>query len=178
MKHRSRVVVAVGAALVPHVVAPQPPPSAPFGAQPPVLTSLAINDTATTASRGARMLDLKHVVAGARPSEYRISARADMANSLWMPYATPLQLRAWQSLIDRSASACDGKRAGQRLQLYFQVRTELGGTVHIVSGQRVIVPQKIESNIVSDAICVVSDRPASAKAVNQRRPSRKSTRAD
>lgn len=164
MKLRARVVGALLAAIVPDVVAPQPPIPALFGTQPPVLTSLVINDTATTVSRDARILDLKHVVAGARPSEYRISARADMANSLWMPYATPLQLGAWQSLIDRSASACDGKRAGQRLQLYFQVRTELGGTVHIVSGQRVIVPQKVESNIVSDAICVVSDRPASAKA--------------
>jgi hypothetical protein len=158
MKQGARSAVVLLAALAPVWRGLQPPVAATFGTQPPVLTSLAINDTATTVSRSARALDLKHVVAGARPVEYRISARADMANALWMPYVTPLQLAAWQSLIDRGAAACDGRRSGQRLQLYLQVRTELGGTVHIVSGQRVIVPQKIESNVVSDAICVVNER--------------------
>jgi hypothetical protein len=157
MKFDVRSAMVFLAALDPVSGRGQPPVTGSFGTQPPVLTSLAINDMATTVSRAAQRLDLRHVVAGARPSEYRISARADMANALWMPYVTPLQLGSWQSLIGRGVSVCDGRRSGYRLQLYLQVRTQLGGTVHIVKSQRVIVPQQIESNIVSDAICVVDD---------------------
>gem|GEM_PF-1996124 len=157
MKQGVRSAVILLAAL-PRVVGSQPPVAAPFATQPSVLISLAINDTATAVSRAARVLALNHVVAGARPVEYRISARADMANALWMPYMTPLHLGAWQSLIGRGTTTCDGNPSGRRLQLFLQVRTALGGTVHIVNGQRVLVPQKIESNIVSDAICVLPDR--------------------
>lgn len=123
-------------------------------AQPPVLTHFAINDTATITSGSTMTLDLVHTLAGAPPSEFRVSARADFENALWLPYSKPLRLTGWQSLIGRDA-ACDGRRAGQRLQLYLQVRADLGGEVQIVNGQRELVPRKVESNVVSDAICVV-----------------------
>jgi hypothetical protein len=160
MKQGVRSAAVFVAMVLPGILAGQA--ATPSGTQPPVLTSLAINDTATTVARSAVALELTHAVAGSRPTEYRISARADMANALWLPYVTPLQLRGWQSLLDRgvsaSASACDGRRAGQRLQLFLQLRSALGGSVHIVNGQRVLLPQQVESNIVSDAICVVNDR--------------------
>jgi hypothetical protein len=135
----------------------QPQPRVIDEQQPSVLTGLAINGTAATVSRNQERLDLTHVVAGTRPTEYRISARADMANALWMPYSPPLHLRGWQSLLDRNAAACDRYTAGRRLELFLQVRTELGSSVRIVNGQRVLRPQKVESNIVSDSICVVPD---------------------
>jgi hypothetical protein len=134
--------------------AQQPVPSLP---QPPVIVSFAINDTATTVSGAAAAITLVHATAGARPVEYRVSARADFANALWLPYATPLRLTGWQGLVQHGAK-CDGGADGQRLLLFLQVRADMGGTVHIVNGQRVMVPQKIESNVVSDAICVVPAR--------------------
>jgi hypothetical protein len=123
-------------------------------AQPPVLTRFAINDTATVTTAQVVALELAHALAGSPPTEFRVSARADFANALWMPYTTPLRLTGWQSLMTRDAP-CDGRRPGQRLQLYLQVRADLGGEVQIVNGQRELVPRKVESNVVSDAICVV-----------------------
>ncbi len=128
---------------------------APVRQQPPVLTRLQINGGAATVSDSAGPLFLEHGIAGAVPTEYRVSARADMADARWEPYAVPLQRRSWHTLV--SHAPCDGARPGERLQLFLQVRAEMGGEVRIVNGQRVLMPQKIESNIVSDAICVVSD---------------------
>lgn len=120
-----------------------------------MLTRLRINGNAATAMRDESPLRLEHGMAGALPIEYRVSARADMADAQWAPYAAPLQLRNWHALVSRTP--CDGAQAGERLLLFLQVRAEMGGDVRIVNGQRVLVPQRIESNIVSDAICVISD---------------------
>jgi hypothetical protein len=124
--------------------------------QPPVLTRFTINDGAATVLRSAAPLRLSHVVTG-RPVEYRVGVRADFANSLWLPFAAPLELRAWQGLVPGGV-ACDGRADAHELRLYLQVRSDIGGTVQIVNGQRVVVPQKVESNVVSDAICVVPDQ--------------------
>jgi hypothetical protein len=131
---------------------PQPPAS-----QPPVILGFAINDSAATVTKSANALILSHVLAGTTPVAYRVGVRADFANALWLPYTTPLRVSGWQGLVQDGA-ACDGRVAGQRLQLFFQVRAEIGGTVRIVNGQRTDVPSKVESNVVSDAICVVPER--------------------
>lgn len=126
-------------------------------AQPPVLLNFSINDSSATVTRAAATLTLTHAVAGTRPSEYRVGVRADFANALWLPYTTPLRVSGWQSLAGAGAP-CGTRGEGKRLQLYLQVRAELGGTVHIVNGQRTVVPEKVESNVLGSAICVLPDR--------------------
>lgn len=131
----------------------------PARQQPPVIAGLFINDTARTVSDRADVLELRIVIAGTIPTEFRVSGRADMANALWSVYVTPLKLRGWQSLVSRES--CDDKNhsgapRGRKLLLYLQARAALGGIVQVVDGQRVVVPQNIESNIVSDSICVLS----------------------
>ncbi len=134
--------------------APTTPTSQPRRQQPPVLTRLRLNGNAATVAADGTPLLLEHGIAGAAPTEYRVSARADMADARWASYAVPLQLRGWHALVSRAP--CDGAQAGERLLLFLQVRAEMGGAMRIVNGQRVLMPQRIESNIVSDAICVVT----------------------
>lgn len=123
--------------------------------QPPVLTLLQLNANAATVQRGGAPILLEHGIAGTLPTEYRVSARADMAGARWERYAIPLRLRDWHALV--SHAPCDGARPGERLLLFLQVRAEMGGEVRIVNGQRGLTPKKIDSNIVSDAICVVTE---------------------
>ena len=143
---------------LPTLLSAQPPTQA-LKQQPPVIAGLFINDSTSTISDRAETLELRVVIAGTAPTEYRVSGRADMANALWSGYVTPLKLRGWQSLVSRES--CDdpkhyGAPRGRKLHLYLQARVALGGNVQVVNGQRVVVPQNIESNIVSDSICVLS----------------------
>lgn len=120
--------------------------------QPPVIIAFSINEGAESVVRAAPLVRLVHEVAGTPPAEYRVSARADFAGALWQPYSLPLRLTGWTAMV-RPGERCEGRLAGHRLVLFLQVRAEIGGVVRIVNGQRTVVPQKVESNVVSDTIC-------------------------
>ena len=123
--------------------------------QPPVIIAFNINSGAASASRSLPLLRLVHELTGVHPYEYRVSARADFAGASWLPYSAALQLSGWTALIKPGAH-CDGALVGQRLILFLQVRAEIGGAVRIVNGQRVVVPQKVESNVVSASVCATA----------------------
>lgn len=129
--------------------------------QPPVIVRFSINDTANIVHKSTGALQLVHSLAGTRPVEYRVSVRADFQNALWLPYTPNTQLTGWQAFLQsvaKTGNGCGGRSDAVRLQLFLQVRSDLGGTVTIVNGQRVVVPQKVESNVVSDTICVIDNR--------------------
>lgn len=118
--------------------------------RPPVLTVFAIDDGADFALAGVPMV-LTHTVVGASPSHYRVSARADFARATWLPYIGRLT-------VDPDASAtttsCGAAGTSRRLQLFLQVRSTLGTDVRVVNGHRVLVPATVESNVLTDTICV------------------------
>jgi hypothetical protein len=63
--------------------------------QPPVLTAFSINGGADTVSTSDLSLTLTHSIVGTRPSEYRVSRRADFAGARWELYAGPISMRDW-----------------------------------------------------------------------------------
>lgn len=120
--------------------------------QPPVLTAFAIDSGAERASSTDETVVLSHRVVGARPSEYRVSARADFAGAQWVPYADVPTLRGWYR---PDGESCDPTRRSHRVTLFFQVRATMGEEVRIVAGQRTLVPSRVESNVLRDTICAV-----------------------
>jgi hypothetical protein len=117
--------------------------------QPPVLTAFSINGV-DTVSAADLSVALVHTVVGARPSEFRVSRRADFAGARWEPYAVPLTLRDW---YDPAGQTCDTNRPSHRVTLYLQVRATLGDEVRVVDGQRQIVPARVESNVLRATVC-------------------------
>jgi hypothetical protein len=118
--------------------------------QPPVLTAFSINSGADSASSADGDVALTHTVVGARPTEYRVSHRADFAGARWAPYAAPLTIRDW---YDASGAACGAAQSSHRVTLYLQVRANVGEEMRIVDGQRRLVPASIESNVLRATIC-------------------------
>ena len=119
-------------------------------AQPPVLTHFVVNAGADTVSSGSATVSLDHTVVVTRPTEYRVSHRADFSGAAWVPYATVATLRDW---YDASGPACDPKRPSHRVTFYLQVRASVGEEVRIVDGQRQLVPARVESNVLRATIC-------------------------
>jgi hypothetical protein len=118
--------------------------------QPPVLTAFSINAGADSVLTNDVSVTLTHIVVGARPSEFRVSHRADFAGAPWMPYTTPLSVRDW---YDGSGATCTTSQASHRVTLYLQVRANVGEEVRIVEGQRQLVPANVESNVLRASIC-------------------------
>jgi hypothetical protein len=140
--------------------------------QPPVLTAFSIDAGADSVSSSDPSVTLTHAVVGERPSEYRVSHRADFAGAQWMPYATPLSIRNW---YDRSAAACTMSQAphvSRRVTLYLQVRAKVGQELRIADGQRQLVPSNVESNVLRATICARStDANGAAPGVGETRRS-------
>lgn len=146
------------AALTLHFAGRSPPPAPAQGlptGQPPVLTAFSIN-SADTVSVNAANVALVHTVVGTRPSDYRVSHRADFLGARWESYSDAPTLRDW---YDPSGETCDATRPSHRVTLYFQVRATLGEEVRIVDGQRRLQPARVESNVLKASICARSDRP-------------------
>ena len=118
--------------------------------QPPVLTAFSINGGVDTVLATDPSVALVHTVVGARPSEYRVSRRADFSGARWEPYTAPLSIRDW---YDPAGPACSSNRQSHRVTLYFQVRATLGEEVRVVDGQRQIVPARVESNVLRATVC-------------------------
>jgi hypothetical protein len=118
--------------------------------QPPVITAFAINGGSDTVSASAGTISLAHTVVGARPSEYRVSHRADFAGSSWLAYTSSLVIRDW---YDGTGVSCDRGQPSHRVTLYMQVRATVGEEVRIVDGQRQLVPARVESNVLRATIC-------------------------
>lgn len=124
--------------------------------QPPVLTAFSIDAGADSVSSSAASVTLTHTVVGARPSEYRVSHRADFAGAQWLPYAAPLSIRNW---YDRSGEPCtmtQTSHGSRRVTLFLQVRAKVGEEVRIADGQRQLVPSNVESNVLRATICARS----------------------
>lgn len=120
--------------------------------QPPVLTAFAIDSGAERTAATDEAVVLSHRVVGARPSEYRVSVRADFTGAQWLPYADAPTLRGWYRA---DGETCDPTRRSHRVTLFFQVRSTVGEEVRIVAGQRTLVPSRVESNVLRDSICAV-----------------------
>ena len=118
--------------------------------QPPVLTAFSINAGTDSVSSHDVAVTLTHTVVGARPSEYRVSRRADFAGARWMPYTTPLSVRDW---YDGSGPTCSTPQPSHRVTLYLQVRASVGEELRILEGQRRLVPANVESNVLRAAVC-------------------------
>ena len=116
--------------------------------QPPVLMTFALNNGAESARAGS--LVLAHAIAGANPTDYRISSRSDFEGATWMPYDTRLttDTRQW-----RTGGRCEST-GFSRLLLFLQVRRRAGDEVRILDGKRTLVPLWLESNVLADSICV------------------------
>ena len=119
-------------------------------AQPPVVTVLTINSGADTVSSAEPSLVLGHTIVGSKPSDYRVSRRADFAGAPWVPYVDRIVVRDW---YDATGPSCDSGRPSHRVTLYFQVRSTLGTEFRIIDGQRHAVPARVESNVLKASIC-------------------------
>ena len=131
------------------------PAQAPQGGQPPVLTAFSINGGGDTVSINAAGVALVHTVVGTRPSDYRVSHRADFLGARWEHYAETPILRDWNG---PNGGKCDATRASHRVTLYFQVRATVGEEVRVVDGQRQLQPARVESNVLKASICARADR--------------------
>jgi hypothetical protein len=120
--------------------------------QPPVLIAFAINGGAATAATSEEFVSLGHTAVGRRPSEYRVSHRADFAGAAWLPYTESPKLKEW---LGASSDACDTPRPSRRVTLFFQVRVTTGAELRVVDGQRALVAASVESNVLRDVICAV-----------------------
>jgi len=118
--------------------------------QPPVLTSFAINGGSDSVAISETAVALTHSIVGTRPSEYRVSHRADFAGARWEPYAASISMRDW---YDGAGPACDASRPSHRVTLFLQVRATLGEEVRVVDGQRQLVPARVESNVLRATVC-------------------------
>jgi hypothetical protein len=122
--------------------------------QPPVITAFAINSGSDTVLASAGTVSLTHTVVGARPTEYRVSHRADFAGSSWLTYTPSLVIRDW---YDAAGATCDRGQPSHRVTLFLQVRATVGEEVRIVDGQRQLVPARVESNVLRATICARVD---------------------
>jgi hypothetical protein len=122
------------------------------GEQPPVLTAFAINGGAAAVSMSEGSVMLDHITVGRRPTEYRVSHRADFAGAAWQPYTETPKLKDWLAASGRS---CDASRPSRQVTLFFQVRVTTGAELRIVDDQRALVAARVESNVLSDVICAV-----------------------
>ena len=121
--------------------------------QPPVLTAFSINGGADSILTSEPTIALTHTIVGTRPSEYRVSHRADFAGARWEPYAGTISMRDW---YDASGPSCDSGRPARRVTFFLQVRTTLGEEVRVVDGQRQLVPARVESNVLRASVCARS----------------------
>jgi len=144
------------AVLVAFITAHPASASAQRSGQPPVLTAFSINAAGDTVSATAVAVALVHTTVGARPSEYRVSHRADFLGAAWQPYTDTPVLRDW---YEAAGDPCDATRPSHRVTLYLQVRATVGEEVKIVDGQRQLRPARVESNVLKASICAASDRP-------------------
>jgi hypothetical protein len=120
---------------------------------PPVVTSFQISGGAESISSSAPVVQLHHTVAGMRPTQYRVGHHADFSDATWQTYVDVPAMRNWFS---GTRGACGGVRDSHIVVLFFQVRADLGVQVRVVDGQRSVVPQTVESNVVRDSICAVA----------------------
>jgi hypothetical protein len=118
--------------------------------QPPVLTAFSINAGADSVSMTETSVSLAHTIVGTRPSQYRVSHRADFAGARWEPYSPTLSLRDW---YDPAGPPCNSDRATHRVTLYLQVRATLGEELRVVDGQRQLMPARVESNVLRASVC-------------------------
>lgn len=125
--------------------------------QPPVITALTIRGTADTIWASDQTVTLVHTVVGARPTEYRVSRRADFVGAAWQAYTPAPIVRDW---YDAAGDACDGSKVTHRATLYFQVRSAVGEEVRIVDGQRQLLPARVESNVLRATACAHTARPS------------------
>jgi hypothetical protein len=119
--------------------------------QPPVLTTFAIDNGAENARAHTTLL-MAHTVAGAAPTDYRISSRADFEGAPWIAYdpRPTTDSRHW-----RASGRCQSP-GFSRLLLFLQVRRRAGEDVRIVAGKRTLTPVWLESNVLADSICIAS----------------------
>ena len=125
--------------------------------QPPVLTTFGINGGAESVSATAPAVTLTHTVVGARPSDYRVSRRADFAGAQWLSYAPAPLVRDW---YDGRGATCETMRGSHLVTLFFQVRALVGEEVRIVDGLRQLRPAHVESNVLRASICARAARPS------------------
>ena len=118
--------------------------------QPPVVTVLTINGGAETISSTEALVSLVHTIVGTRPSEYRVSHRADFEGASWLGYTDRITMRNW---FDPTGPSCDASHPSHRVTLYFQVRSTLGTEVKVIDGQRQVVPARVESNVLKASVC-------------------------
>ena len=123
--------------------------------QPPVLTRFAINRGVDAVGVSATVVELTHTAVGERPTQYRVSHRADFSGASWIPYDDVPMLRDWN---DASGPSCARSQDSHLVTLFFQVRTVTGADVRVVGGQRALVPTSVESNVMRDSICSLKDR--------------------
>jgi hypothetical protein len=116
-------------------------------AQPPVLVSFAVVDSGAS-EPGRRTVWLQHRVVGIRPTQYRVSSRADFSGAVWQAYEAEPRWSASMAGLPGCAAA------GVSLRLFFQVRAELGQQQEVVGGQRVLRPVTVESNVLSGDACL------------------------
>jgi hypothetical protein len=121
--------------------------------QPPVLTGFAINGGAETVVRSDEFVSLDHTVVGSRPSDYRVSHRADFSGAEWVPYTSAPRMKDWNAV---PGDVCDANGTSRRITLFFQVRAPAGMEMRIVDGRRVMAPSRAESNVLRDTICARS----------------------
>jgi hypothetical protein len=122
------------------------------GEQPPVLTAFMINGGAVAVTASDEFITLAHTVVGRRPTEYRVSQRADFVGAVWLPYVEAPRLKDW---LGTSRDACEAPHASRRVTLFFQVRATTGDELRVVDGQRTLVAASVESNVLRDNICAV-----------------------
>lgn len=127
------------------------PLGAQSSAQPPVLLSFSLGDSASR-TRVGQTLALHHRIVGTPPSHYRVSPRADFAGASWLPYGQQLHWDAQPA----GTMPCPDRASGSLVRVHLQVRAVLGQDVRVVAGQRVLVPLTVESNVLADSTCVVS----------------------
>ena len=118
--------------------------------QPPVLTAFSINGGMDTVSTSDLTIALTHTIVGTRPSEYRVSHRADFAGARWELYPGAISMRDW---YDPSGPACDSTHTSHWVTFFLQVRATLGEEVRVVDGQRQLVPARVESNVLRRTVC-------------------------
>jgi hypothetical protein len=146
--------VTTGLLVAAGVLHPILPARAPIqGEQPPVLTSFAINGGAATVAASEDSVALRHTAVGRRPSEYRVSHRADFSGAVWLPYTETPRMKDW---FNATSDACDSPGSSRRITLYFQVRAATGAAMRVVKGQRELVAASVESNVLRDVICAVT----------------------
>jgi len=121
--------------------------------QPPVLTAFSINGGMDTVSTSDLTIALTHTIVGTRPSEYRVSHRADFAGARWELYPGAISMRDW---YDASGAACDSTHTSHWVTFFLQVRATLGEEVRVVDGQRQLVPARVESNVLRRTVCARS----------------------